>query len=54
MKLRNMFVYNAYSIKDDLKKMGFKWGPNEKAWYTHVGNITLAMEKQLHKLGVWW
>jgi len=34
-----MYVFNAFQIKEELKKRGFKWNRGLKAWYLDVSSV---------------
>ena len=52
--LTELQVFGAFDIGDDLYDMGFDWRPKDKLWYISLRNITPKIERELHKLGVWW
>lgn len=29
----SIHIYDAYPVKDDLKKKGYRWNPNDKSWF---------------------
>jgi hypothetical protein len=42
---------DTYKVKDVLKKLGFKWNPDTKAWIAPVGKIDIEMvKKELEKV----
>lgn len=48
-----VFVYDAYSVKDSLKARGYKWNSLDAAWVLATTAPALATEKQyLSELGV--
>ncbi|MCK4763881.1 MAG: hypothetical protein KAW12_16890 [Candidatus Aminicenantes bacterium] len=35
----SIHIYNAYTIKDDLKLRGYRWEPADKSWHTSPGDV---------------
>lgn len=40
----NIFIYNSYAIKDQLKARGYRWNGLDQAWTKEVQNIALQEE----------
>jgi len=40
----SIHIYNAYTIKDDLKMRGYHWNPADKSWHITPGDVDAEME----------
>ena len=42
---------DTYKVKETLKKLGFRWNPNTKAWIVPIGKVDIEMvKKELEKV----
>jgi DNA helicase-4 len=42
-------VFNCFSVKDELKKEGFKWDPTTKAWFRNIASESFKSDEYIKR-----